>query len=370
MDFSAVVGFEKSKKGLRHSIESGRLPHAQLFVSQENQSTLPLVFWMLNLLFSGDSKVSKLIHPDIHLLFPTPNTVGLSSKDLRSSDQLSNFRSAVIENPYLTYSQWISKNSSAGGSFTIRTEDTKEAIQKLHLKPVAGSCRVLVIWGVEFLKEQSANRLLKFVEEPPANTLILMTTQNERNVLETIRSRSQRVFVGPETKEVVKTALISLGLTKEQARLYSERSKGSVSWAMNQFQNKEQTNDFEKRFVSWVRSAFLARKNKGAVAELLEWAEGLAKLDRSVQREFLLFAIDQIRNSLLIQYRANDLVIQQELSDGFKIENFAPYVHHNNALDLVQSIEDSISNLGTSANLKMLFSDLALQMTKLLHAPK
>ena len=116
MDFSGVVGFENSKKGLKHSIDSGRLPHAQLFVSEENGSTLPLVFWMLTQLFKGDSKVPKLIHPDIHLLFPTSNTIGVSSKNVRSSDQLNDFRSAILENPYLTYGQWISKNSSAGGS--------------------------------------------------------------------------------------------------------------------------------------------------------------------------------------------------------------------------------------------------------------
>ena len=102
MDFSGVVGYENSKKGLKHSIDSGRLPHAQLFVSEENGSTLPLVFWMLTQLFKGDSKVSKLIHPDIHLLFPTSNTIGVSSKNVRSSDQLNEFRSAVLENPYLT----------------------------------------------------------------------------------------------------------------------------------------------------------------------------------------------------------------------------------------------------------------------------
>jgi len=370
MDFSAVVGFENSKKGLKHSIDSGRLPHAQLFVSEENLSTLPLVFWVLTQLFKGDSKVSKLIHPDIHLLFPISNTIGVSSKDVRSSDQLNEFRSAVLENPYLTYNQWISKNSSAGGSFIIRTDDTKEAVQKLHLKPIEGSYRVLVIWGAEFLKDQSANRLLKFIEEPPAGTLIIMTTQNERNVLETIRSRSQRVFVGPETKGTVKEALINLGLSTEHATLYSERSKGSVSWAMSQYQNREQSQDFEKRFVSWVRSAFLAKKNKDAVAELLDWAEDLVKLERGVQREFLLFAMDQIRSSLLIQYRAGDLVLQQELAEGFKLEKFAPFIHHNNAVDLVQSIEGAISHLGTNANLKMTFSDLALQMTKLLHVPK
>jgi len=361
MDFSGVVGYENSKKGLKHSIDSGRLPHAQLYVSEENRSSLPLVFWMLNQLFKGDSKVSKLIHPDIHLLFPTSNTIGVSSKNVRSSDQLNDFRSAVLENPYL---------SSAGGSFTIRTEDAKEAVQKLHLKPVEGSYRILVIWGAEFLKDLSANRLLKFIEEPPAGTFIIMTTQNERNVLETIRSRSQRVFVGPETKDVVEEALINLGLSKEDATLYSERSKGSVSWAMSQFQNKEQSQDFEKRFVSWVRSAFLAKKNKIAVAELLDWAEDLVKLERGVQREFLLFAMDQIRNSLLIQYRAGELVLQQELAEGFKLEKFAPFIHHNNAIDLIESIEKAVSHLGTSANLKMTFSDLALQMTKLLHAPK
>ena len=74
------------------------------------------------------------------------------------------------------------------------------------------------------------------------------------------------MFVGPETKDVVKDTLTNLGLSKENATIYSERSKGSVSWAMNQYLNKEQSQDFEKRFVSWVRSAFLAKKNKSAVA--------------------------------------------------------------------------------------------------------
>ena len=369
MDFSALQGYVKSKAALGEAIKSKRIPHAQLVACSHKEAPLPLVLWMLTQLFPGDPKVSKLIHPDIHFLFPIPNTSG-NSKSKSANELMGLFRETILENPYTTYNQWLAKNESAGSSFLIRLEDTKEVLKPLQLKSHEGGYRVLVIWGAEFLRAESANSLLKFIEEPPSNSLIILTTQNERGVLETIRSRTQRIFIPNQPLSSIVDCLVQQGIPNGQAELLAKNSGGSTIKALGLQHNAEQLERYQGLFVSWVRTAFMAKTNAAAVNQLLDWAEELAKLAKNEQREFLHFASEQIREALLIQYGASDLVYQKELSEGFSLEKFAPFIHHNNAIDLCSKIEEASYHVTTSANIKLIFSDLALKMTKLIHTPK
>jgi len=119
-----------------------------------------------------------------------------------------------------------------------------------------------------------------------------------------------------------------------------------------------------------VRAAFKVKKHPSEVAVLLDWAERLASLSKERQRRFLRFAQRQVRSAMLLQYGAEQLVAKKELADGFLLERFAPFVHEENTIDLNTLIEEALYNHSRNANTKLLFSDMALQMTKLIHKPK
>ncbi|HKL90671.1 MAG TPA: hypothetical protein VJ880_05775, partial [Allomuricauda sp.] len=125
---------------------------------------------------------------------------------------------------------------------------------------------------------------------------------------------------------------------------------------------------FERWFVQWVRSAFKAKGNKGAIQELILWSEEVAKTGREVQKKFLNYCLTMMRQALLLNYKANELVHAKVHMEGFDLNKFAPFVHENNILDIVEELEEAIFHVERNGNSKLIFTDLSIKLTRLLHA--
>jgi DNA polymerase-3 subunit delta' len=69
----------------------------------------------------------------------------------------------------------------------------------------------------------------------------------------------------------------------------------------------------------------------------------------------------------LKNYKAEELVYYEPKSAGFKLENFAPFIHGNNILEIQQELEESIFHVERNANPKILFTDLSIKLTRLIH---
>ena len=67
-----------------------------------------------------------------------------------------------------------------------------------------------------------------------------------------------------------------------------------------------------------------------------------------------------------MSYKTKSLVNFQSLT-GFQIEKFAPFVHSGNAQELIELIEETTYAVDRNANGKILFSDFALKMTRVLN---
>ncbi len=124
---------------------------------------------------------------------------------------------------------------------------------------------------------------------------------------------------------------------------------------------------FEKWLVSWVRTAFKAKGNKGAIHGLLNWSEEIAMKGRETQKQFLGFCIDFFRQALLLNYQAKDLVYFEPSVSDFKLERFAPFVHQNNIVGIFKELERAIFHIERNGNAKVVLTDLSLQLTKLIH---
>lgn len=369
MDFSTIDGYENGKAYLKSVIKSRRVPHAQLLVAQNNQSALPLALWYVNELLDRAPSFERLLHPDVHFVFPINNSP-LVKKDPLCSDFMELFRTAVLDNPHLSLDQWYAAASIEDKGALIKVDMAREILKHTALKPVQHHSRIVIIWGAEQMNTEAANKLLKVIEEPPKNTLFLLLVQREERMLQTISSRCQRLVVHPEPFDVLVGHIAKRGVSNERAKEIALRAEGSFSVALSMLAEDDSEEVFERFFVEWVRSAFKVKKDPAAVGVLLDWAERLASLSKERQRRFLRFAQRQIRSAMLLQYGADRLVAKKELADGFLLERFAPFVHEENTLDLNAFLEEALYNHSRNANTKLLFSDMALQMTKLIHKPK
>lgn len=93
----------------------------------------------------------------------------------------------------------------------------------------------------------------------------------------------------------------------------------------------------------------------------------LQKRGRETQKQFLNFCLDFFRQSMLLNYNAQELVYIEPKSKNFKLENFAPFVHGNNIMDISNELQDAIYHIERNGNSKIILTDLSIKLTRLLH---
>jgi DNA polymerase-3 subunit delta' len=128
----------------------------------------------------------------------------------------------------------------------------------------------------------------------------------------------------------------------------------------------DEDSPFETWFVDWVRAAFKAKKNASSIKDLLIWSDTIAGIGRESQKKFLLYCISIFRQALLFNYETKGLVFF-ESSTGFKLENFAPFVHGNNIDEIYNELSDAIYHIERNGNPKIILTDLSIKLTRLLH---
>ena len=152
------------------------------------------------------------------------------------------------------------------------------------MKSYEGGYKILIVWMAEKMNTSAANKLLKLIEEPPNKTILLLLAEDEEQIINTIRSRCQILNFPPLTEQVITDTLLLRGVSQTEALTIALEANGNFNKALDLLNKDSEDLVFERWFVQWVRSAFKAKGNKGAIQELILWSEEVAKTGREVQK--------------------------------------------------------------------------------------
>ncbi len=191
-----VYGNTEVVAALHQMVASGHVPHALLLHEDDGGGAFPLCINFLEELYGGSPRVQKLIHPDIHFVFP----VAGSDKPV-SLQFMGKFRELALENPYFFENELYTAIGIEGKQGNISVNEARSILDRLSLSAVEGGYRTVVVYLPEKMNAQAANALLKMVEEPPAKTLFVLITHAPEKVLITISSRCLHMRVQPLSPE-------------------------------------------------------------------------------------------------------------------------------------------------------------------------
>lgn len=376
MLFENVLGQEHIKDHLVATADAKRVAHAQLFVGPEGSGLLPMALAYARYLLCGaegsgnnaacHAKMATLAHPDLHFVFPVATTAQVTKKPL-SDHFISEWRQFALQQPYGNLFDWYRLIGIERKQGQIGVDEAQEIVKKLSLKPFEGGHKVMILWMVEQLNVPAANKLLKLIEEPPKDTVLLLLAEDEGQLLDTIRSRCQTLHFPPLAENEVREELLRRGASSAVAQGIAQEAGGNLNKALDLLHRDSEDLVFERWFVQWVRSAFKAKGNKAAIHELLLWSDEVSNTGREVQKQFLHHCLVLVRQAMLINYGAGNLVHVKNHVADFDLRKFAPFVHENNLEAIIGELEAAIFHVERNGNPKLIFTDLAIKFTRLLH---
>lgn len=375
MKFQEVIGQGEAKQRLVKLVEEGRVPHAMLFTGPKGCGKMAMAMAFASYLLcanrhDGDScgtcpqciMLRKWAHPDLHFTYPVIKQSGTTSDYKPVSDDFSKeWHDLLADGPYFTIEQWLQAMGTTTQQAIMTVKEADAISHKLSLRSSQGGYKVSLIWLPERMREDTANKLLKMIEEPPSQTVFILVSENPAALLETIRSRTQLFSMHRIAIEDIELALVQKrGIDEEPAKKLARFAEGSWLKALDALDAESENREFLTDFISLNRLSF-SRDVKG----LAKWSQDVTKYGREKQKRMLAFFLRMTRESFMYNFHIPQLTYLTTQEENF-VKKFAPFMNENNVMEMAEVFSEAIRDIGQNANARIVFFDVALQSTKLI----
>lgn len=316
MYFRDIIGQSAVAERLRAAFDTRRLGHATLLRGREGHGTLPLALALARYVLctareGGEAcgrcpscrKIDKLVHPDLHFVYPVPSGGG---KEPVSDSYVAQWRKFVAEDPWRDLTAWMRALGGESKQAEIRKDESEAINRKLALKSFEGEYKVVVVWQSDRMNETASNKILKILEEPPAGTLFFLLSGHPERMLQTIQSRVQAVDVPPLSAADLAADLESRGLPASEARDLALFAEGDLARARQLVDRRDELQAGVENFERFVRYA-----RGRQTAELVQLIETAFGKDKTAQAEFLAYVMHHFRQRMLDPAQAADLAGQR-----------------------------------------------------------
>lgn len=366
MDWTEVIGQRDTCQLLSQMIAEQRVPHAILLCGPKGCGKMAVAMaFASQLIIDGhttdkarqEAMLRDWNHPDLHFSYPTIKLPNMSQEHQPvSNDFAKEWNQFIQQGPYFSLEQWMMQIGAVNQQAIITGAESDELARKLSLKSSQGGYKVAIIWMPERMHPTCANKLLKLLEEPPHHTMFLMVSEEPERLLETIRSRTQRIVMPQLAEDDIKEALTQRrGLDEETARRTARISHGNWLKALETLDANNENNQFFDMFTMLMRLAYMRK-----VKELKQWSESIAAYGREKQRRFLSYMGHMVRESFMYNFHLPELSYMTQEEENFA-KNFSRFINEGNVIELKELIELARRDIGQNASAKIVFYDMALK---------
>jgi DNA polymerase-3 subunit delta' len=393
MLFKDVIGQAEVKQQLVEMVQHNRLSHALLFLGKEGSGALPLAMafaqyvsllpnkndsqeaslfgepvevklpstpddadaWMQKQ--TSFSKAEQLVHPDIHFSYPVvtkkPGTPPIST------DYVTEWREFIRQLPYGNIYDWLHFIGAENKQGNITANECNDIIRKLNLKSFESGYKILIMWMPEYLGKEG-NKLLKMIEEPPADTLFILVAENEGEILSTILSRCQLVKIPAlDANDIEQNLLSKKACNSDQAKQIANASNGNYREALNLIQHADE--DFHGLLRDWLNATL-----KAQTITQVKLIEEIGRLGREKQKQFLKHFTHLIEQAVRMQ--VSDEILKKKLLSAMSSGEQDFVLRLNKAISLEQKeaiseeLDKAAYYIERNANAKILFHALTIKI--------
>lgn len=373
---SEVIGQEEAWARLTQMAREDRLPHAMMLCGPQGAGKMALAMAFANYLLCRNhtpddeaceacpqcKMLARWEHPDLHFTFPTIKLPSMGSDHKPVSDDFARqWHEMVKESPYFSMDQWMNAIGAENQQAIITAGESDDLVRKLSLKSSQGGCKVSIIWLPERMNIECANKLLKLIEEPPQGTVFIMVSEEPDKLLETIRSRTQRIDIKRISTESISRQLKErYGLGDELANRMARLANGSWLKAVRELEKDSENTEFLADYQQLMRLAYMRN-----IHDLKPWSERIAGYGREKQKRLMDYFIRLTRENFMYNFANPDLNYMSEEEEAFA-NKFARFINEANIIPISEMADKVQRDIKQNANAKIVFFDLALQMIMLL----
>lgn len=372
MQFKEIIGQNIVKKQLIQSAKANKVSQAMLFLGAEGSGTLPMALAFAQYLNcetpqENDScgqcnacmKASKYIHPDVFYTYPTIKARALAQENIAE------WRTALLENPYMSGVEWISHLGDANKQGNITANECDQIVKQHSLKHSEGKYKIQIIWLAEFLKKEG-NKLLKIIEEPPANTVFLLIAKNIEEILVTILSRTQIVKFNRLSEQTIAEVLSEKWqVPQPKAKKIAQIAEGNWNLAQ-QLIHENNEHNFEE-LNQWFNLLLSPNQDIQLMQNLVAWVEQMGNSGRENQKLFCKHCLFFLRECLVFYTGLPSKLTAEEQALA---QDVLSKVSFDELSKMVSLINNLYSEIRRNANAKIGLMSASFEINSYFNAQK
>ncbi|MEM1125851.1 MAG: AAA family ATPase [Bacteroidota bacterium] len=356
--WGALIGQARVREALTRAVTTGRVAHAYLFHGPDGTGKRAAALALAQRLQgpAGASKVERLIHPDVHLLFPTPSDADARDVAARLQRLAANPYAAI---DYVRRPSLEDPTKASNKQALYRVEQINDEVRRtMSLRPLEGRYKITILTDADALRVEAANALLKLLEEPSAQSLFVLTTSRPDRLLPTILSRCQRLRFDVLPAETLEATLIDRdGLTPDRAALFARMADGSYTRALDFLENEDLL-AHRQLVIDFMRHAYTQH-----TAKLAELVEQFGRLSREQVKGVFQLMLRWMRDLVLIQTLGPNAPIVN-IDQQVTLVRFCGNLPQADLDALILRTEEALELAARNVQIPLLFIVLAHQLRR------